>query len=126
MCIRDSPYFIAGWCALTTQALNLLPVGSIDGGRMAQTAFGRRVLGATSLGTYISLSFGIIASSLALPWAIYIVLTQRTPEFSPKDDVTQVDDARATLAFAMIAVAFLILLPGPVDVSDATSSMPPF
>ncbi len=120
------PYFIAGWCALTTQALNLLPVGSIDGGRMAQTAFGRRVLGATSLGTYISLSFGIIASSLALPWAIYIVLTQRTPEFSPKDDVTQVDDARATLAFAMIAVAFLILLPGPVDVSDATSNMPPF
>lgn len=93
---------------------------------MAQTAFGRRVLGATSLGTYISLSFGIIASSLALPWAIYIVLTQRTPEFSPKDDVTQVDDARATLAFAMIAVAFLILLPGPVDVSDATSNMPPF
>jgi len=117
------PYFIAGWCALTTQALNLLPVGSIDGGRMTQTAFGRRVLGATSLGTYIGLSFGIIASSLALPWAIYIVLTQRTPEFAPKDDVTEVDDGRATLAFALIAVAFLVLLPGPVDVSSTASEI---
>ena len=120
------PYFIAGWCALTTQALNLLPVGSIDGGRMAQTAFGRRVLGATSLGTYISLSFGVIASSLALPWAIYIVLTQRTPEFAPKDDVTPVNDFRATLAFAMIACAFLILLPGPIDASTAEIANIPF
>lgn len=120
------PYFIAGWCALTTQALNLLPVGSIDGGRMTQSAFGRRVLGATSLGTYIGLSFGVIASSLSLPWAIYIVLTQRTPEFAPKDDVTPVDDSRATLAFAMIAVAFLILLPGPIDASTAEIANIPF
>ena len=110
------PYFIAGWCALTTQALNLLPVGSIDGGRMTQAAFGRRVLGATSLGTYIGLAFGVIASSLSLPWAIYLVLTQRTPEFAPKDDVTEVDDARARLAFVMTAVAFLILLPSAPDV----------
>ena len=120
------PYFIAGWCALTTQALNLLPVGSIDGGRMTQSAFGRRVLGATSLGTYIGLSFGVIASSLSLPWAIYIVLTQRTPEFAPKDDVTPVDDSRATLAFAMIAIAFLILLPGPIDASTAEIANIPF
>ena len=110
------PYFIAGWCALTTQALNLLPVGSIDGGRMTQAAFGRRVLGATSLGTYIGLAFGVIASSLSLPWAIYLVLTQRTPEFAPKDDVTEVDETRARLAFAMTAVAFLILLPSAPDV----------
>lgn len=93
---------------------------------MAQTAFGRRVLGATSLGTYISLSFGVIASSLALPWAIYIVLTQRTPEFAPKDDVTPVNDFRATLAFAMIACAFLILLPGPIDASTAEIANIPF
>lgn len=120
------PYFIAGWCALTTQALNLLPVGSIDGGRIAQSAFGRRVLGATSLGTYIGLTFGVIASTLSLPWAIYIVLTQRTPEYAPKDDVTEVDDGRAQLAFALIAVAFLILLPGPVDPGTSAEILPPF
>ena len=47
------PYLIAGWCALTTAALNLLPVGSLDGGRMAQTAFGRKSLGLTGLVTYL-------------------------------------------------------------------------
>lgn len=30
------PYLIAGWCGLVGTALNCLPVGSIDGGRMMQ------------------------------------------------------------------------------------------
>lgn len=99
-------------CALTTTALNLLPVGQLDGGRVAQAAFGRRVLSATSLGTYLGLTFGILGSTLSLPWLIFILICQRTPDYAPKDDVTEVDESRATLAFACIAVAFLILLPG--------------
>ncbi|CAL6297932.1 unnamed protein product [Bathycoccus prasinos] len=106
------PYFIAGWCGLTTTALNLLPVGQLDGGRVSQAAFGRRVLSATSLGTYVGLTFGILGSTLSLPWLIFILICQRTPDYAPKDDVTEVDESRATLAFACIAVAFLILLPG--------------
>ena len=47
------PLLIAGWCALTTTALNLLPVGSLDGGRMVQAALGRRTLGLTGLLTYL-------------------------------------------------------------------------
>lgn len=31
-----SPLAIAGWCGLITNAFNLLPVGSLDGGRMMQ------------------------------------------------------------------------------------------
>ena len=30
------PLLIAGWCGLVSTALNLLPVGAIDGGRMMQ------------------------------------------------------------------------------------------
>lgn len=99
-------------CGLTTTALNLLPVGQLDGGRVSQAAFGRRVLSATSLGTYVGLTFGILGSTLSLPWLIFILICQRTPDYAPKDDVTEVDESRATLAFACIAVAFLILLPG--------------
>ena len=69
-----------------TQALNMLPVGQIDGGRVVQNGFGRRALGLTSLGVYLGLSLGIVASSLSLSWALYVLICQRTPEFSPQDD----------------------------------------
>lgn len=32
------PAFITGWCGLVVSALNLLPVGSLDGGRMMQVS----------------------------------------------------------------------------------------
>jgi membrane-associated protease RseP (regulator of RpoE activity) len=30
------PALVAGWCGLVTTALNLLPVGNLDGGKMMQ------------------------------------------------------------------------------------------
>ena len=30
------PLLVAGWCSMVSTALNLLPVGRIDGGRMMQ------------------------------------------------------------------------------------------
>ncbi len=32
------PALVAGWCGLVVSALNLLPVGGLDGGRMVQVA----------------------------------------------------------------------------------------
>uniref|UniRef100_A0A6U3EJW3 Peptidase M50 domain-containing protein n=1 Tax=Mantoniella antarctica TaxID=81844 RepID=A0A6U3EJW3_9CHLO len=106
------PLFIAGWCGLVTQALNCLPVGQIDGGRITQMGFGRRALGATSLGVYLGLSLGVIGSSLSLSWALYVLICQRTPEFSPQDDVTEVSGGRQQAALLLILVSLLILLPG--------------
>ena len=106
-----------------TQALNMLPVGQIDGGRVTQTGFGRRALGLTSLGVYVGLSLGLIASSLSLSWALYVLICQRTPEFSPQDDVTEVDEARQRTALLLIFLAFLVLLPGGQRVSQDVMPM---
>ena len=37
------PNLIAGWCSLVCTALNALPVGSLDGGRIVQAAYGEDV-----------------------------------------------------------------------------------
>lgn len=36
--INLHPFLIAGWCGLVTTALNCLPVGSLDGGRVTMVS----------------------------------------------------------------------------------------
>jgi membrane-associated protease RseP (regulator of RpoE activity) len=42
MQIQISSLLVAGWAGLTVNALNLLPTGELDGGRMALGLWGRR------------------------------------------------------------------------------------
>jgi membrane-associated protease RseP (regulator of RpoE activity) len=44
------PLLIAGWCGLVSTALNLLPVGAIDGGRILQVRGCRKRLGSQHSG----------------------------------------------------------------------------
>eukprot|EP00238_Polyblepharides_amylifera_P007050 CAMPEP_0196577052 /NCGR_PEP_ID=MMETSP1081-20130531/6194_1 /TAXON_ID=36882 /ORGANISM="Pyramimonas amylifera, Strain CCMP720" /LENGTH=633 /DNA_ID=CAMNT_0041895857 /DNA_START=61 /DNA_END=1962 /DNA_ORIENTATION=- len=118
------PLLIAGWCALTTTALNLLPVGCLDGGRMSQASFGKRALGLTGLLTYFGLALGFIGTSLSLPFGLYILLTQRTLERAPCDDVSPVNSTRFGVTVGAIVFALLVLLPLGVEVADPLTNMP--
>jgi len=109
--VAVSPLVIAGWCGLITQALQLLPVGSVDGGRMVQAAYGKQALSLTSLFTYLGLGLGLLGSSLALPYGIYVIICQRTAERYVQDAVTPTGDARANATAAAVLFAILVLLP---------------
>uniref|UniRef100_A0A7S0MVW8 Peptidase M50 domain-containing protein n=1 Tax=Pyramimonas obovata TaxID=1411642 RepID=A0A7S0MVW8_9CHLO len=113
------PLLIAGWCALTTTALNLLPVGSLDGGRMVQAALGRRTLGLTGLLTYLGLALGALGASLSLPFGLYVLVTQRVPETAPRNDVTEVSQSRSSICLAALTFAIFVLLPLGADVDPS-------
>eukprot|EP00803_Ostreobium_quekettii_P002294 evm.model.scf_18.27 EVM.evm.TU.scf_18.27 scf_18:169065-176420(+) len=118
------PLTVAGWCGLTTTALNLLPVGQLDGGRLMLSAYGTRALNITSLFTYAGLAFGILGSSLALPFGLYVLLCQRDPEPNVQDTFSPTTGARKSVTAAMITLALLILLPlGPLA-SDVAATSP--
>jgi len=105
------PMTIAGWCGLVTTALNLLPVGCLDGGRMAQSALGRNGLNLTSFFTYTGLALGVIGSSLALPFGLAVILLQRAPERLIQDQVTLASDSKRAVTAAAILFALLTLVP---------------
>ncbi|KAK9813352.1 hypothetical protein WJX73_001749 [Symbiochloris irregularis] len=86
--IAVHPFVIGGWCGLVAVALNCLPVGSLDGGRMVQAAFGRQSLSISSFFVYVALGLGLLGSSLALPFGLYVLLFQRIPEKGIQDTVT--------------------------------------
>jgi hypothetical protein len=110
-----SPLLIGGWCGLVSAALNALPVGTLDGGRAAQAAFGRGPLAALSLLSYAGLGLGLLGSSLALPFGLFVLICQREAEPNVADEVSPVDARRRGIAVAIAVAALLILLPGLPD-----------
>ena len=77
------PLTIVGWLGLVVTALNLMPAGQLDGGRIVQSIYGRKIAQRTTIATLIIL--GIIAiinpaNPLILYWAIVILFLQRSLE----------------------------------------------
>ncbi|KAL1210907.1 putative zinc metalloprotease EGY1 [Cardamine amara subsp. amara] len=105
------PLVIAGWCGLTTTAFNMLPVGCLDGGRAVQGAFGKNALVTFGLTTYVMLGLRVLGGPLALPWGLYVLICQRTPEKPCLNDVTEVGTWRKVLVGTAIILVILTLLP---------------
>lgn len=45
-----------------------------------QAAYGRQALALSSFFTYVGLGLGLLGSSLALPFGLYVIICQRTAE----------------------------------------------
>lgn len=113
-----SPFTIAGWCGAVTTALNLLPVGRLDGGRMVQAAYGRSGLALSSFFSYLGLGLGLLGSSLSLPFGLYVLIVQRSAEKHIQDSVSPVGEARQTATAAAVLMAILVLLPFAPELGD--------
>ncbi|KAI5659649.1 hypothetical protein M9H77_28442 [Catharanthus roseus] len=105
------PLVVAGWCGLTTSAFNMLPVGCLDGGRAVQGTFGKNALIASGLATYTLLGLGVLGGPLSLPWGLYVLICQRTPEKPCLNDVTEVGTWRKAALTVGIFLVLLTLLP---------------
>lgn len=105
------PLVIAGWCGLTSTAFNLLPVGCLDGGRAVQGAYGKNALIAFGLTTYTLLGLGVLGGPLSLPWGLYVLICQRTPEKPCLNDVTEVGNWRKAVVVGAIFMVVMTLLP---------------
>ena len=105
------PLMIVGWLGLIITAINVMPAGQLDGGRMVQAIYGRKTLVRTTTVTLVLLALVGLFNPIALYWAVLIVFLQRQPERPCTDDLTEPDDARAGLALLALFLMVLVLLP---------------
>jgi membrane-associated protease RseP (regulator of RpoE activity) len=105
------PLTIIGWLGLVISAINLMPAGQLDGGRVVQAIYGRKIAGRATFATLIVLAIAALANPLALYWAIVIVFVQRDPERPCLNDVTETDDARAALGLLALFLMMVTLIP---------------
>jgi membrane-associated protease RseP (regulator of RpoE activity) len=105
------PLVIIGWLGLVITALNLMPAGQLDGGRIVQAIYGRKIAGRATVATLIVLALVSLGTPLAMYWAIVIVFLQRDLERPSLNEISEPDDARAALGLLALFLMVATLLP---------------
>ncbi|NJO40866.1 MAG: site-2 protease family protein [Cyanobacteria bacterium RU_5_0] len=105
------PLVIVGWIGLVITAINLMPAGQLDGGRIVLSIYGRKVAGRTTIATLIVLGLAALVNPLALYWAVLILFLQRDLERPALNELPEPDDARAALGLLVLFLMAATLLP---------------
>jgi membrane-associated protease RseP (regulator of RpoE activity) len=105
------PLVIVGWIGLVMTAINLMPAGRLDGGRIVHAIYGRKTANRTTVATLLLLVVASLVNPLALYWAILILFLQRDLERPPLNEVSEPDDARAALGLLALFLMVATLLP---------------
>jgi membrane-associated protease RseP (regulator of RpoE activity) len=114
---------LAGWAGLLVTALNLVPVGTLDGGHVAYGLFGEkaRKIFPIAMGVLIALTFLPVLFTLSLgafnfSWLlwIFILFWLGNVRTQPLDDITPLDGKRRALGFFMLFVFLLVFTPIPM------------
>ncbi|MEA5575922.1 site-2 protease family protein [Anabaena sp. UHCC 0451] len=109
--VNVHPLVIIGWLGLVITALNLMPAGQLDGGRIVQAIYGRKTAGRTTFATLAVLALVSLGNTLAMYWAIVIFFLQRDAERPSLNEITEPDDARAALGLLALFLMISTLLP---------------
>jgi len=114
---------LAGWAGLLVTALNLVPVGTLDGGHVAYGLFGekaRRIFPYV-IGVLLALSFlpVLLTFSLAgfnFSWLLWVMILfwLGNVRSQPLDDITELDSPRRALGAFMLIIFILLFTPIPM------------
>lgn len=106
------PVAIAGYLGLVVTALNLMPIGQLDGGHVVHAMFGQKsgaIIG--QVARLLVLLLSLVQKELLL-WALLLFFIPAVDE-PALNDVSELDDGRDILGLASLALLFLIILPTP-------------
>jgi membrane-associated protease RseP (regulator of RpoE activity) len=118
--INMHPMAFAAWFGLLATALNLFPIGQLDGGHISYAVFGRKSTVVTVAMVLCLIGLTFVSSS----WMVWTMLTiGMLLVFGPRHPRTIDEDVpldRARLALAIVAVIMFVLCftPAPLEPLD--------
>lgn len=106
------PLAFAGLLGMVVTSLNLLPCGRLEGGRIAQSMFGRNTASVLSFTTSLLLGIGGLSGSvLCLAWGLFATFFRGGEEIPAKDEITPLGDDRYAWGLVLGLICFLTLFP---------------
>jgi len=112
------PVALAGWVGLFVTALNLFPVGQLDGGRIAYALFGRRhrLVGVATFLALLVLG-AVTGAANWVVWAALLFFLVGFHHSPPLDDVTPLTPARLVVGVICLLLLVLLIPPVPIQIS---------
>lgn len=117
MSVNMHPVAFAAWFGLLATALNLFPVGQLDGGHIAYAVLGRR----STLVTFAMLAVAVGLATLSSSWWVWtgllvLMIFMVGPHHPPtQDDETPLDTFRLVLAVFALIMLILCFTPAPIE-----------
>ena len=125
--INLHPMGFAAWFGLLATALNLFPIGQLDGGHISYAALGSKSTSVTVIGLVILIGLTFLSLSW-LVWAILIAVGlllfgHRHPK--TRDDHIPLDYHRRLVAFATAVIFAVCFTPTPIEIGTVFSQRGP-
>ncbi|HXM28798.1 MAG TPA: site-2 protease family protein [Chthoniobacterales bacterium] len=124
--VQLSPLAFAGWLGLFITALNLLPVGQLDGGHITRAMFGSQVgqtISSVAMWSLFLLALFVWPGLMMWVVIVFLIAGRGTP---PLNDVTPLDAGRMVVGYIAMLILILILAPMPHSFWDAASDDCPY
>lgn len=115
------PVGLAAWFGLLATALNLFPIGQLDGGHISYAVLGRRSTIVTLVMTGVAVCLTLFASRSWLVWTVLLVamivsLGPRHPRTLDEDE--PIDPTRRLLAGLALIMLVICFTPRPIELVD--------
>jgi membrane-associated protease RseP (regulator of RpoE activity) len=107
------PFIFAGWLGLFVTALNLMPIGQLDGGHISYALLGEKAK-YVAIGAFIALALLNFYSTNWILWTILILLVIRLKHPPTLNDNIELDSNRRTLAWISYIMFVTCFSPMPI------------
>ncbi|KAK4277852.1 hypothetical protein QN277_015783 [Acacia crassicarpa] len=116
--ISVNPLVIWAWAGLLINAINSIPAGELDGGRIAFALWGRKASSRFTAASIVLLGLSSLLNDVAFYWVVLIFFLQRGPIAPLSEEITDPDDKYVALGVTVLLLGLLVCLPYPFPFTD--------
>lgn len=111
--ISVNPLVIWAWAGLLINAINSIPAGEIDGGRISFAIWGRKAATRITGASIALLGLSSLFNDVAFYWVVLIFILQRGPIAPLSEEITDPDNKYVALGISVLIIGLLVCLPYP-------------
>ncbi|KAK4385348.1 putative zinc metalloprotease EGY2, chloroplastic [Sesamum angolense] len=118
-----NPLVIWAWAGLLINAINSIPAGELDGGRISFAIWGRKASSRFTAASIVLLGLASLLNDVAFYWVVLIFFLQRGPIAPLSEEITDPDNKYKAIGVLVLLLGLLVCLPYPFPfTSDVMNS----